>query len=291
MKATTMRRAVLLLIGILVSAHAWGLSFEPLSMQFRPSGRESIRTFRVTNTQNDNIAVRVRMTTRELETTGAEVRRPADERFTVFPSSLYLAPGQTQAVRVQWRGEPQLDREHSYRIIVEQVAVEDTTQTQNRPDAADGSAPSAGDGGHNDGTRGAGGTRDGGSAPRGGEQVSLDFIYRYIGAVYVGPADASPEIVFEGSDLEVTEGERASIVTLEFTNRGGRHSIVRSVDATLRALTTDGTEVEYELNSSAFPAIAGKNFLAGATIRQPLRLPGHLNPSSIELEYHLESAR
>lgn len=243
-------------MGILLSAHAWGLDFEPLSVQFAPSGRESVRTFYVENTQDDNIAVRIRMSTRHLREDGREVRDSAASSFVVFPETAYLSPGQRQAVRVQWRGDAQLTREEAYRIIVEQVPVD-------------------------------------GGAGEDGRGVSLEFIYRYIGAVYVGPSDSGPDIVLERTELRdaATAQHDGSELLLHLHNRGTGHGIVEDMQTTVRGRTPDGSAVEYEFAGETLSTVTGTNFLAGATLVQSIDIPVELASSSLEVEHSIQTSR
>ena len=248
-----MKRLVMLLIAVLVTAQAWGLNLEPLSMRFTPSGRDSIRTFRVTNTQDESIAVRIQMTSRELQSNGEEFRRPADTEFMVFPNRLFLQPGQTQAVRVQWRGPASLEREQAYRIIVEQVAVE-----QDRPTD---------------------------EATSGG--VSLAFMYRYVGAVYISPPNARPNIVLSSARTAGSNGSvvEASVLALEFENTGSGHTVLREPAIVIRGETLAGESVRYELTAERLQTLAGTNFLAGARVVQLVSLPVPLNESTLAVEH------
>ncbi|MFN2310936.1 MAG: fimbria/pilus periplasmic chaperone, partial [Spirochaetia bacterium] len=240
-----MKRWVMLLIAVLVTGQAWGLNLEPLSMRFTPSGRDSIRTFRVTNTQEESIAVRIHMTSRELQSNGEEFRSSADSQFIVFPNRLFLAPGQTQALHVQWRGPADLEREQAYRIIVEQVAVE-----QERPTD---------------------------EATSGG--ISLAFMYRYVGAVYVSPPNARPNIVLNSAKIADNDGSvvDASVLALEFENTGSGHTVLREPEVVVRGETLSGESVRYELDAERLRNLAGTNFLAGARVVQLVSLPEALN--------------
>jgi len=270
------------------------MNVEPLSMEFAPAGRESIRSFRVTNSQNDTIAVRIRLTTRELLPDGGESRTPADDSFLVFPSRLVLEPGQVQAVRVQWRGAAQLDREVAYRIIFEQVAVEDVA---------------------------------GPADPTGG--VSVAFMYRYVGAIYVTPAAAAAEVVVAaaapvaagaggaatgaagaatgaagaatgaagGADrVEASAGGAAPRGTatgfvVTFENRGTRHTVVRDATIVIEGTGADGRAARYEIRGEALAPLVGTNLLAGARLEQPISLDQPLRASTLTVTPNLTLSR
>lgn len=247
-------------IGILIfaTASAWSMNVEPLSARFAPTGRESIQTYRITNTQSQPIAVRIRTTTRELQPNGEEVRNPAEEMFLVFPGRLLLQPGQTQAVRVQWRGSSDLPREEAYRIIFEQVAVDDS---------ADATGDSAG--------------------------VSLSFMYRYVGALYITPPQAEGEVVLSTTTVVSDPGPSGGIteLLLEFENRGTAHVVVREPTVVIEGKAPDGTSLRYEIDADALSVLSGINLLAGARLEQPVVVSRPILPSSIEVTPNLNVAR
>jgi P pilus assembly chaperone PapD len=265
------RNSVLVMVFLALGiASAWTMNVEPLSMEFAPAGRESIRSFRVSNSQSEMIAVRIRVTTRELLPSGEESRNPADDSFLIFPSRLVLEPGQVQAVRVQWRGSAQLAREAAYRIIFEQVPVEDVA----------------------------------GEPDRGGG-VSVAFMYRYVGAMYVTPPEATPDVVLAstvaaaagsatggrsatgagaGSDWVEADAARRTGVAgaaprgtsthflLTFENRGTRHTVVRDATVVIEGEGADGRSARCELTGADLAPLIGTNLLAGARIEQLITL-------------------
>ena len=245
-----MRRFSLIVISLLFASHIWGLNLEPLSMQFKPEGRQSIRTFRISNTHKNSIAVRISMTTRELMPDGTENRSPADSEFTVFPNRLFIAPGQSQAVRVQWKGESTLTQEKAYRIIAEQLPVQDITQstTQN----------------------------EGG--------ISLSFLYKYVGSVYITPDNAKENIVLSG------EADNSKYI-LKFENRGTAHAVMEDAEITLITNPTGGSEIRHRIEYKDLKILAGKNFLAGAALIEVIDLPLNLQNQNIKIEYSFKTTQ
>jgi hypothetical protein len=296
---------LVILLLVLVATSAWTMNVEPLSMEFAPSGRDSIRSFRVSNSQTETIAVRIRVTTRELLPSGEESRNPADDSFLVFPSRLVLEPGQVQAVRVQWRGDAELPREAAYRIIFEQVAVEDV----------------------------------GGGADASGGGVSVAFMYRYVGAIYVTPPGAQAEVVLAGtapapgaggsssgaaaaasagSDGAASGSDwvdapaagaspggsgstsgaggaaprgTATTFVLTFENRGTRHAVVRDATVVIEGETATGRVARYELSAADLAPLVGTNLLAGARLEQPITLEQPLRASSLTVTPDLTLSR
>ncbi len=202
--------------------------------------------------------MRIRTTTRELQPNGDEVRNSAEAKFMVFPGRLLLEPGQTQAVRVQWRGDSDLPREEAYRIIFEQVAVDDIDA------AADD--------------------------PRG---VSVAFMYRYVGAVYITPPQAEGEVVHRTTTVIGDPGPAGGVtdLLLEFENPGTAHVVVREAAVVLEGVAPDGSALRYELGADALSVLSGVNLLAGARVEQPVVLSQPILPASVEVTPNLTVSR
>ncbi|MFP4508574.1 MAG: molecular chaperone [Spirochaetaceae bacterium] len=175
-----------------VSAQAF--RFEPISQEFAPSGAGSNRLFRVENTTNERIAVRIAVYPRLMERDGTESLGEEAPEFTVFPRNVLLDPGNGRSVRVQWTGPSAVDTEQAYRIIAEQVPIE-----------------------------------LGGDLPTQGGGIRLT--YRYEGTVYVTPPGARADIRVLSVSRETRDGERFLQVQLE--NVGTRHAILRGAELAL----------------------------------------------------------
>ena len=184
--------AVALCMVCAVSAQAF--RFEPISQEFAPSGAGSNRLFRVTNTTNERIAVRIAVKPRVMERDGTEVFGDESPEFTVFPRNVLLDPGASRSIRVQWNGPARVETEQAFRIIAEQV-----------PIALGGDLPTQGGG--------------------------IRLTYRYEGTVYVTPPGARADIQVESVGRETRDGERFLRVTL--TNTGTRHAILRGAELAL----------------------------------------------------------
>jgi len=248
------RRIITALVAVifLVAPGHWtsALSLEPLSQVFDTSVSGRIRTFRVTNTQNDRIAVRIRITTRDILPTGEEVREPADDRWLVFPQQLTLQPGANQAVRVQYTGPGGIETEEAFRIIAEQLPV----------DFSDGAPGTSG----------------------------INMLFRYEGAVYVQPPRAEPNILLTESSRQFEEGEFRGVL-LRFENRGTAHGILRGLTVRLRRLNAEGDVLnELELAGDDLPVTAGTNLLAGRILEEYLELPPAWADGTLDVEYEAE---
>jgi len=155
MAATRILVAAVLLVASAAAARAF--SFEPITQDYTTSGAGASHVFRVTNTGESRIAVRVSVRPRWIEPDGTEVLGKEAEEFVVFPRQMLLEPDERRSIRVRWSGPESIDEERPYRIIAEQVPV---------------------DMGSDEPTQGGG----------------IRLTYRYEGTVYVVPPAAEPGV-------------------------------------------------------------------------------------------------
>lgn len=225
------------------------LSLEPLTQVFDTSVDGRIRTFRVTNTQDQRISVRIRITTREVEPDGTEVRSSADEEWLVFPRQVTLEPGTAQAVRVQYTGSGGVQTERAYRIIAEQLPVDFS-----------------------------GGNR----------QSGINVLFRYEGSMYVRPEQAVPELVLVETSRQF-ENDDFLGVRIEFENRGTAHVILDDMTIQLTLSDTTGEVLATEtLTEEQLPVIGGANILAGATLVENVQLPEEWSQGVLDVAYDVE---
>ena len=187
-------RVVTVALCMVCAVSAQAFRFEPISQEFSPSGAGSNHLFRVTNTTNQRIAVRIAVRPRVIERDGSEVLGEEAPEFTVFPRNVLLDPGNARSIRVQWNGPARVETEQAFRIIAEQV-----------PIALGGDLPTQGGG--------------------------IRLTYRYEGTVYVTPPGARADIQVESVGRETRDGERFLRVTL--SNTGTRHTILRGAELAL----------------------------------------------------------
>lgn len=172
----------------IVAAPSHAYRVVPLTIELEPSGRGSQGQFRVINDTERPVALQVTIQKRESAIDGADVLTPAQEgEFVLFPPQMVLRPGQSQAVRVQWRGNASPERELAFRVITEQLPIKLQRERQ------------------------------------GGAQVTL--LLRYEGTLYVAPAGATPAIAVDSAEPATNEeGEQRLNVTV--SNTGSRHAIL-----------------------------------------------------------------
>ena len=95
----------------------------------KPSGGGAKQSFRVANNEDRPIAVQFSVTTRA-QVNNKEVRKPADDKFSIYPAQTIIPPKSVQKVRIEWLGEKSLQKEASFRLIAEQVHVALSEQKQ-----------------------------------------------------------------------------------------------------------------------------------------------------------------
>ena len=178
--------AVLSLVATVGPSHAYRVV--PLTIELEPSGRGSQGQFRVINDTERPVAIQVTIQRRETAIDGSEVLTPAEEgEFVLFPPQMVLRPGQSQAVRVQWRGNATPAGELAFRVITEQLPINLQRERQ------------------------------------GGAQVTL--LSRYEGTLYVSPAGATPAIAVDSAE-PITDDKGAQRLSVTVSNTGTRHAIL-----------------------------------------------------------------
>ncbi|MCA1950273.1 MAG: fimbria/pilus periplasmic chaperone [Treponema sp.] len=161
-------------------------SFEPMSVAISDFGTGTITTFKVVNESKERIAIRIRITTREMTEDGKETNKDIPEStFLIYPSRFVVEPESQQSIKVQWRGGTVGEKEQAFRIIAEQVPV--------NFEKSQGSA--------------------------------LTLLFKYVGALYVVPPKASPAAIAVQSVVGASEkGMPGFIVRIQ--NSGGCHEIL-----------------------------------------------------------------
>lgn len=92
-----------------------------------PSNARGIAV-QVRNPRNVALPISVEIVERKVNPDGTEVQTPADDLFLVFPPQSTIAAGQTQALRLQWVGEPP-QQSRSFTLYAAEVPVDLTNST------------------------------------------------------------------------------------------------------------------------------------------------------------------
>lgn len=119
---------LLVLISLAAEAH---FEFSPITMSLNTSGKGSHVIATVSNRENFQVPIVIRVTERKLLENGDE-DRPDTGDLAVFPSQFLLEPKETKSVKIAWQGDEKLEQEKAYRIIVEEVPVEFNASTANK---------------------------------------------------------------------------------------------------------------------------------------------------------------
>lgn len=117
------RLVIALFMALSAATPAGAYKFTPIHAQLTPSGPGASTSFTASNPHSVPVAIELEVVERRLDATGAEHRQPEPDDFLVVPPQLVLMPKQSQTVRVQWLGPPQLEREQAYRLLAKQVPV------------------------------------------------------------------------------------------------------------------------------------------------------------------------
>jgi len=95
----------------------------PLVVEMEPSGPQAQSVVRVENTNEFAITVEPRAYLRSYAPDGTETQTPADDDFLLFPPQSVIQPGQTQAFRMQYAGNPQIAETKPYLVVIEQLPI------------------------------------------------------------------------------------------------------------------------------------------------------------------------
>ena len=223
--------AVLLLLG---SGAAFAFTLTPIVRDFTPSGPGTVQSFRLENEGSENVALRIRILTREMDEYGKEKLLPAEGLFLIYPPQVVLKPRSFQTLKVQWRGPAAVDTELSYRLLVEQMPVNFDDQT----------------------------------TPGG----RIRIMFRYLGALYVVPPRPRPDVTLESSSPLVNDkGEKGR--ELVFRNSGNAHVLLGDLEISLRAADAPADSPPLVVSGDELKGINGENILAGRRRRYFLPLP------------------
>lgn len=243
-------RVLIIIAGILMLASpgAHGYEFSPIVAQFEATGSGSARNFTVRNTQPGPVALQIEVFTRNADDTGAETREPDYDSFVITPPQLVLAPGSSRSIRVQWVGEPVLDRERAFRLVVSQLPI----NFDEDADEADVSA-------------------------------SVAIGYTYEVAVYVSPPRTSASVELVKAEPAV-DAEGKQILRLTLRNSGTKRAILNHVRLSVsneagQTTTLDGDKVA-NLNM--------KNILSGTQFVVALPWPEDLAFGPVSVRFNTE---
>jgi len=157
-----------------------------MSVSLSDSGSGTITSFKVINDSKERIALRVRITSRDMNDDGTEINQNIPESlFRIYPSRFVMEPQSQQLLKVQWLGGLVGSVEKSFRIIVEQVPIQFETS----------------------------------------QNSGITIMFKYVGALYVVPAKAPPPNIIVTSVKGTMESDQPGFV-IQLENLGGIHEIL-----------------------------------------------------------------
>lgn len=117
------RAAAFILLFSGLSSAAGAFEVAPMRMEMAPSGSGANEVITVRNTLVEPLAIEVFVTERIVAEDGTQTFPPNETDFLIFPPQAFIQPGESQAFRVQYIGDPALEASRSYVANVSQVPV------------------------------------------------------------------------------------------------------------------------------------------------------------------------
>jgi fimbrial chaperone protein len=112
-----------LLAAVFLTTAAGAYEVGPLRIFLAPSQGRTSATISVNNSSNEDLLFEVKTFRRDVSRDGEQMLVPVEGVFTVFPLQARVAPQKTQAVRIQYRGEPVTTDSRSYVVQIAEVPV------------------------------------------------------------------------------------------------------------------------------------------------------------------------
>ncbi|QNT70041.1 fimbria/pilus periplasmic chaperone [Defluviicoccus vanus] len=121
-------RRLLSLIGLVIFSQfatqsVQAMSVSPILTDLAPVGRESRSAITVVNTGATTLPVEVAVNQLDLGENGERTLTPRDDDFLIFPPQAMIPAGASQVFRLQWAGEPDIERSRSYAFMINQIPV------------------------------------------------------------------------------------------------------------------------------------------------------------------------
>lgn len=99
------------------------MTVQPIVIDLETMGRGMSQVITVENTFDTPLPVELTVQRLELTSDGVKLTGQDDGDLLIFPPQAIIAPGQTQAFRVQYVGDPALAESHHYYVTVAQLPV------------------------------------------------------------------------------------------------------------------------------------------------------------------------
>lgn len=99
-------------------------SVQPVILDLQPGGNQATQTITVNNTRSTPIPVELRVEALVFDAEGTRGTGEDPGDLVVFPAQATIQPGRSQAFRVQYAGNANLDRSRHYYVTVAQLPVD-----------------------------------------------------------------------------------------------------------------------------------------------------------------------
>lgn len=189
--------AIFLLISTISPALAFKL--DPISRVFAPAGTGATQSYQIINDTSEQIAVELSMVKRTISIDGKESTEKADDDFLVYPSQIILPQQGVQSVRVTWLGNPNPEKELTYRIVAEQLPINLKKPEPSAPETAQG---------------------------------AVKVMFRYMGSVYIRPKNAQTKVVLNSINHEKGK-DGNDLLVITFDNQGTRRAVLSELNLNL----------------------------------------------------------
>lgn len=108
---------------ICLSSPIQAMRVQPLLLEINSNKNGAAATINVFNDGPNQLPLEITMEHLTLNFNGRSQVEPADESWLVFPPQVIIPPGGQQNFRLQWLGEPLLEKSQSFYVAVKQVPV------------------------------------------------------------------------------------------------------------------------------------------------------------------------
>lgn len=128
MLATKFRRGVLAsalaLAALSIGGKTIAMSVTPVVIDLQTSGRQMTELVTIENTYSRPIILEMRVERAEYSDDGVQGTGEESDDLLVFPPQTIIPPGESQAIRIQYVGDPDLAQGKHYFVTVAQLPVE-----------------------------------------------------------------------------------------------------------------------------------------------------------------------
>lgn len=117
------RGFVFALLQLTLATTANAMTVTPTQIEMKSAGRASRGAITVVNNGQGTLAVELIVKKATLNEAGVPKTSPAGDEFLIMPPQALIAPGATQNFRIQWLGEPLLEKSQTFFVYVNQIPV------------------------------------------------------------------------------------------------------------------------------------------------------------------------